>query len=91
MSAGPDGEDLARIGDVVIPQTMAPILVQLAVTLAIGVLVVGKVFNALPKPEGALTGAATQVEELTATAFELAPVILIVVVAAVVISVVRRI
>jgi len=54
-------------------------------------LVVGKVFNALPKPDGALTGAADQVEQLTATAFELAPVILIVVVAAVVISVVRRI
>jgi len=90
MSAGPDSDSVVRIGDAVIPTNMAQVLVQLSITLAIGVLIVGKVFNALPKAD-ALTGAATQVEELTATAFELAPVVLIVVVAAVVISVVRRI
>jgi hypothetical protein len=90
MSAGPNDAP-ARIGDLVTPESMSQVLVQLSITLAIGVLIVGKVFNALPKPEGALTGAADQVEQLTATSFELAPVILIVVVAAVVISVVRRI
>jgi len=90
MSAGPNDAP-ARIGDLVTPESMSQVLVQLSITLAIGVLIVGKVFNALPKPEGALTGAADQVEALTATAFELAPVILIVVVAAVVISTVRRI
>jgi len=90
MSAGPNDAP-ARIGDLVTPESMSQVLVQLSITLAIGVLIVGKVFNALPKPDGALTSAADQVEALTATAFELAPVILIVVVAAVVIASVRRI
>jgi len=89
MSAGPNDAP-ARIGELVTPANMGQVLVQLSVTLAIGVLIVGTIFNALPKPD-ALTGAADQVEALTATAFELAPVILIVVVAAVVIASVRRI
>jgi nitrogen fixation/metabolism regulation signal transduction histidine kinase len=88
MSAG--GDPPARIGELVVPENMAQVLVQLSITLAIGVLIVGKVFNALPKAE-TFSAAATQVETITATAFELAPVILIVIVSAVVISVVRRI
>lgn len=88
MSAGPDTP--ARIGETVRPETMSQVLVQLSITLAVGVLIVGKVFNSLPEPE-ALTNAADQVEALTATAFELSPVLLVVVVAAVVISTVRRI
>jgi hypothetical protein len=71
---------------------MSQALVQLSVTLAVGVLIVGQMFNAIPAPpNGSLTGAREQVVQLTATAFELSPVILIVIVAAVVISVVRRI
>jgi len=89
MSAGPNDAP-RRIGELVTPANMGQVLVQLSVTLAIGVLIVGTIFNSLPKPD-ALTGAADQVEALTATAFELAPVILIVVVAAVVIASVRRI
>mgnify|MGYP007091097942 CR=1 FL=1 len=89
MSAGPDDAP-ARIGQLVTPENMSQALVQLSVTLAVGVLIVGQMFNAIPAPpDGALTG--QQVEQITAQAFELAPVILIVIVAAVVISVVRRI
>jgi hypothetical protein len=69
---------------------MVNLMVQLAVTMAIGVLIVGKIFSALPTSD-TFSGASQQVQELTATAFELAPVILIVVVASVVISVVRQI
>ena len=92
MSASGDDGSVARIGDLVAPENMSQVLVQLSITLAIGVLIVGKVFNAIPAPpSGSLSTAREQVEQLTATSFELAPVILIVVVAAVVISVVRRI
>jgi hypothetical protein len=70
---------------------MVTMMVQIAVTLAVGVLVTGQIFGALPQTDGALGNASVQIQELTATAFELAPVILIVVVAAAVISVVRRI
>ena len=66
-------------------------MVQVAVTLAVGVLIVGQIFAALPDTTGPLANASDQVESLTATAFELAPIVLIVVVAALVISVVRRI
>jgi len=66
-------------------------MVQVAVTLAVGVLIVGQIFDALPSTSGPLSNASDQVESLTATAFELAPVVLIVVVAALVIGVVRRI
>lgn len=66
-------------------------MVQVAVTLAIGVLIVGQIFDALPDTTGPLANASDQVESLTATAFELAPIVLIVVVAALVIGVVRRI
>lgn len=66
-------------------------MIQVAVTLAVGVLIVGQIFDALPATSGPLSNASDQVESLTATAFELAPVVLIVVVAALVIGVVRRI
>jgi hypothetical protein len=66
-------------------------MIQVAVTLAVGVLIVGQIFDALPSTTGPLSNASDQVESLTGTAFELAPVVLIVVVAALVISVVRRI
>jgi hypothetical protein len=66
-------------------------MIQLAVVLAVGVLIVGNIFNALPSVSGPLGNASDQVQTLTGTAFELAPVILIVVVASLVISVVRRI
>jgi len=69
---------------------MVNLMVQVSVTLAIGVLIVGKIFNALPTTP-VFSSASTQVQELTATAFELAPVILIVLVASVVIGVVRQI
>ena len=92
MSASGDDGSVARIGDLVTPTNMSQALVQLSVTLAVGVLIVGQMFNAIPAPpNGSLTGAREQVVQLTATAFELAPVVLIVIVAAVVISVVRRI
>jgi len=91
MSAGPD-DTPARIGQLVTPENMSQALVQLSVTLAVGVLILGEIFNALPAPpKGSLRTASQQVEQITAQAFELAPVILIVIVAAVVISVVRRI
>jgi hypothetical protein len=70
---------------------MVTIMIQIAITLAVGVLITGQIFNALPQTSGALGNASTQVQQLTATAFELAPVVLIVVVAAAVIGVVRRI
>lgn len=65
-------------------------MVQVAVTLAVGVLIVGEIFNALPST-GALSNASTAVENQTGTAFELAPIVLIVIVASLVIGVVRRI
>jgi len=65
-------------------------MVQVAVTLAVGVLVVGEIFNALPS-SGALSNASDQVETTTGQAFELAPVVLIVIVASLVIGIVRRI
>jgi hypothetical protein len=65
-------------------------MVQVAVTLAVGVLIVGEIFNALPS-SGALSNASTAVENQTGTAFELAPIVLVVVVASLVIGVVRRI
>lgn len=66
-------------------------MVQVAVTLAVGVLITGQIFSALPSTSGPLSNASSQVESLTATAFELAPVVLVVIVAALVIGVVRRI
>lgn len=89
--ASPEFEDATRTihsGQMTNRFTM---MVQVAVTLAIGVLIVGQIFDALPETTGPLANASDQVESLTATAFELAPIVLIVVVAALVIGVVRRI
>jgi len=66
-------------------------MIQIAVTLAVGVLIVGQIFAALPSTTGPLSNASDQVESLTGTAFELAPIVLVVIVAALVIGVVRRI
>jgi len=87
MSAGPD-DGVMLGGNMGVG--MVNLMVQVSVTLAIGVLIVGKIFNALPTTP-VFSSASTQVQELTATAFELAPVILIVLVASVVIGVVRQI
>jgi uncharacterized protein YqhQ len=65
-------------------------MIQLAVTLAIGVLIVSQIFNALPTVDGPLGNASDQIESLTGQAFELAPIILIVLIAVLLISVVRR-
>jgi hypothetical protein len=65
-------------------------MIQVAVILAVGVLIVGSIFDALPST-GTLNGAQTQVQELTGQAFELAPIVLIVVVASLIVGVVRRI
>jgi len=64
-------------------------MVQVAVTLAIGTLILGEIFAALPDNSGPMANASDRVEELTGTAFELAPILLIVIVAALVINVVR--
>jgi hypothetical protein len=65
-------------------------MIQLAVTLAIGVLIVSQIFGALPTVDGPLGNASTQIQELTGQAFQLAPIILIVLIAVLLISVVRR-
>jgi len=64
-------------------------MVQAAVTLAVGVLIVGSIFGALPTVDGPMSDAANQTEQLTGTAFELAPIVLIVIVAALVLRIVR--
>lgn len=64
-------------------------MIQAAVTLAVGVLVVGSIFNALPAADGPMANASDQVERLTGTAFELAPIVLIVIVASLVLRIVR--
>lgn len=64
-------------------------MVQAAVTLAVGVLIVGSIFDALPAVDGPMSQAANQTEQLTGTAFELAPIVLIVIVAALVLRIVR--
>jgi uncharacterized membrane protein YjgN (DUF898 family) len=65
-------------------------MIQLAVTLAVGVLIVSQIFDALPAVDGPLGNASDQIESLTGQAFELAPIILIVLIAVLLISVVRR-
>jgi len=88
--SGPTAEqatETVRSGQMTSQFTM---MVQVAVTLAVGVLVVGSVFTSLPS-NGALGNASTRVEDLTGQAFELAPIVLIVIVAALIIQVVRRI
>jgi hypothetical protein len=66
------------------------IMIQISVLLAVGVLIVGRIFGALPSTNS-LGGAQTQVTNLTGQAFELAPIVLIVLVAGMIVGVVRRI
>jgi hypothetical protein len=84
MSAS--GDNPAQVLD---PQEGIVGMVTVAIVLAVAVLIVGQIFGALPAPTGALSGAYDQVETLTAQAFELAPVVLIVIVAAIVIRQVK--
>lgn len=72
------------------PQEGILALIRMSVALAVSVLVVGRVFGALPQPEGALSAAYASVEALTASAFELAPILLLIVVAGIVARQVRR-
>jgi hypothetical protein len=64
-------------------------MIRAAVTLGIGVVVTAEVFNAFPSVSGPIGNATTQVENLTGTAFELAPVVLIVIVAGLVLGAIR--
>ena len=71
------------------PQGGVLIMIQVAVVLAVGVLVTGQILGALPDVTGPMGTAATQVETLTGTAFELAPIVMIVIVSAIVIRQIR--
>jgi len=64
-------------------------MIRASVTLAVGVLIVGEIFTALPTPSGPLANASDTVESTTGDAFELAPVVLIVIVAGLVLGAVR--
>jgi hypothetical protein len=73
------------------PQVAILALIQMSIVLAVAVLVTGRVFEAMPALSGPMADAYTAVQTQTGTAFELAPIVLIVVVAAVVIATVRRV
>jgi len=64
-------------------------LIRGAVLLAVGVFVVGAIFSAIPDDQDALSNASTQVEDLTGQAFELAPIVLLVIVAVMILAFVR--
>jgi hypothetical protein len=64
-------------------------MIRASVTLGVGVLIVGEIFNSLPTPDGALSNASDTVESTTGDAFELAPVVLIVIVAGLILGAVR--
>lgn len=84
MSASGDGAT-----DMLDPQEGVLAMIQIAIVLAVAVFITGQIFGALPAPTGALSGAYDQVESLTGQAFQLAGVVMIVVVAAIVIRQVR--
>jgi len=71
------------------------VLIQGAVMLAVGIFVVTQVFGAIPTPTDAanestpLYDAQVRTEELTGQAFEIAPIVLIVIVAFVIMQYVR--
>jgi hypothetical protein len=66
------------------------VMIRGAVLLAVGVFVVGAIFSAIDLTEGdPLFNASTQVEDLTGQAFEIAPVVLIVIVAVLILTFVR--
>jgi hypothetical protein len=65
-------------------------MIRGAVLLAVGVFVVGAIFTAIDLSSGdPLYNASTQVEDLTGQAFEIAPVVLIVLVAVLILTFVR--
>jgi len=65
-------------------------MIRGAVLLAVGVFVVGAIFSAINLNSGdPLYNASTQVEDLTGQAFEIAPVVLIVIVAVLILTFVR--
>jgi hypothetical protein len=66
-------------------------MIQIAVVLAVAVLITGNIFDAVPAATGPMANASTAVENQTGTAFELAPITLIVIVASIVIQIVRRV
>lgn len=87
MSAnGPDMEMGAMLSN-----GMVQVMVQVAVILAVMVLITSRIFQALPDVSGPMSTASDQVATLTGTAFELAPIVLIVIVAASIIQVVKTI
>jgi Na+/H+ antiporter NhaC len=63
-------------------------MIRGAVLLAVGVFVVGSIFSAIPD-SNALPNATTEVENITGQAFELAPIVLLVIVAVLILSFVR--
>jgi hypothetical protein len=63
-------------------------MIRGAVALAVGVFIVSAIFGAIPS-SNSLSGAQTQVEDLTGQAFEIAPVVLIVLVAVLILQFVR--
>jgi hypothetical protein len=66
------------------------VMIRGAVLLAVGVFVVGAIFNAINLQSGdPLFNASQQVESLTGQAFEIAPVVLIVIVAVLILTFVR--
>ena len=65
-------------------------MIRGAVLLAVGVFVVGAIFSAInPSSGDPLYNPSTQVEDLTGQAFEIAPVVLIVIVAVLILTFVR--
>lgn len=73
------------------PQVAVLMMIQSSIVLAVAVLVTGRVFEAMPDLSGPMADAYAAVQAQTGTAFELAPIVLIVLVAAVVIATVRRV
>jgi len=63
-------------------------MIQAAVMLAIGIFVTSQIFQAIPD-SNALPNATTAVQDLTGQAFEIAPIVLIVIVAVLILSFVR--
>lgn len=64
-------------------------MIQAAVLLAVGIFVTSAVFSAIPSDSG-LGNASTAVQNLTGQAFEIAPIVLIVIVAVMILNFVRN-
>lgn len=78
-------------GDMLDPREGIVAMINVAIVLAVAVLIVGQIFGALPAPSGSLSGAFDTVESLTAQAFELAGVVMIVIVSGIVLRTIRRV